>query len=291
MWRLLSRKCRAAGEVEPHNITAEQLIPGVQLVGAAAAIEALVNGAQTLSWQGDWSPLSMKHANALLVIAKRPAPGQTKTRLAPPLTKEQAAALYECFLVDTLDLARRVPETDHLIAFLPAEARSYFAMLAPDFELVQQEGAGLGERLDNALTGCLRRGYERVAIMNSDGPTLPLAHLIRAFEALCDGADVVLGPSHDGGYYLIGFKRPAPCLLREIRMSTPTVLVDTLALAGEQGLRVELLPAWYDVDEAADLARLARELADAPPEVALRTRAFLDHHQGGRWLANDPPLS
>jgi uncharacterized protein len=217
----------------------------------------------------------MNNTNALLVIAKRPTPGRTKTRLTPLLTKEEAAALYECFLVDTLDLARRVPETDRMIAFLPAEARSYFAALAPDFGLVLQEGAGLGERLDNALTGCLRRGYEQAVIMNSDGPTLPAAYLERAFAALRDGADVTLGPSDDGGYYLIGVRRPAPRLLREVRMSTPTVLADTLALAAEQGLRVELLPAWYDVDAAADLTRLARELAGAPPEVAPRTRALL----------------
>jgi rSAM/selenodomain-associated transferase 1 len=224
----------------------------------------------------------VSNTNALLVIAKQPTPGQTKTRLTPRLTAAQAAALYECFLVDTLDLVRRVPETDPLIAYLPAEARAYFAALAPDFGLVLQEGAGLGERLDNALTGCLNRGYERAVIMNSDGPTLPVAYLERAFEALRVGADVTLGPSADGGYYLIGVRRPAPRLLREVRMSTPTVLADTLALAAEEGLRVELLPAWYDVDEAADLARLTRELADGPAEVAPRTRAFLDQHRSER---------
>ena len=224
----------------------------------------------------------MSNTNVLLVIAKQPKPGQTKTRLTPPLTAEQAAALYECFLVDTLDLVRRVPAMDPLIAYLPSEARAYFAALAPDFGLVLQEGAGLGERLDNALTGCLKRGYERAVIMNSDGPTLPASHLARAFEALRDGADIALGPSADGGYYLIGVKQPAPRLLREVRMSTPTVLADTLALAAEERLQVELLPAWYDVDEAADLARLTRELADAPPEVAPRTRAFLSHHRDER---------
>jgi rSAM/selenodomain-associated transferase 1 len=203
--------------------------------------------------------------------------------LTPPLTAEQAAALYRCFLRDTLDLVRRVPEADHLIAFSPAEARAYFKRLAPDFELVLQEGAGLGERLDNALTGCLRAGYARAVIMNSDGPTLPAAHLAQAFAALRDGAEVVLGPSADGGYYLIGVRQPTPRLLREVRMSTPTVLTDTLALAAEEGLRVELLSAWYDVDEAADLARLARELADSPPDVAPRTRAFLE--QGAESLA------
>jgi hypothetical protein len=224
----------------------------------------------------------VRSPNALLVIAKRPTPGQTKTRLVPPLTAEDAAGLYACFLADTLDLVRCVPETDHLIAFLPAEARPYFAALAPDFELVLQEGTGLGERLDNALTGCLRRGYERAVIMNSDGPTLPSTHLAQAFAALRNGAEVVLGPSEDGGYYLIGVRQPVPRLLREVRMSTPTVLADTLALAAEEGLRVELLPAWYDVDEAADLARLASELADAPAEVASRTRAFLERFAQGR---------
>lgn len=223
-------------------------------------------------------PRSTSYADALLVVAKRPAPGHTKTRLTPPLTPEQAAALYECFLRDTLDLIRQVPDVQPAIAYLPAEARSYFATLAPDFELVVQEGESLGERLDNALIGCLNAGYGRVVIMNSDGPTLPASCLAAAFDSLHNSADVVLGPSDDGGYYLIGLRRPAPRLLREVRMSTPDVLADTLRIAGEEGLRVELLPPWYDVDDEASLARLRFELATAPPEVARHTRAFL----GGR---------
>jgi len=218
--------------------------------------------------------------NALLVVAKRPAAGQTKTRLTPPLSPEQAAALYECLLRDTLDLIRRVPDVQPAIAFLPdapqdGRARDYFAALAPDFELLPQEGADLGARLDNALSHYLARGYERVAIMNSDGPTLPVASLTAAFEELGNGADVVLGPADDGGYYLIGLKRPAPRLLREVRMSTPTVLADTLALAAEEKLAVALLPAWYDVDDVASLERLQAELANAPAQVAPWTRAFL----------------
>jgi rSAM/selenodomain-associated transferase 1 len=220
-------------------------------------------------------PADVRHGNALIVIAKRPSPGQTKTRLTPPLTAAQAAGLYECFLLDTLALVRSMPEVHPAIAYLPGDARDYFAALAPDFELVPQEGAGLGERLDCALTHFLDRGWGRVAIMNSDGPTLPATHLTRAFSALQQGADVVLGPSDDGGYYLIGVTRPAPRLLREVQMSTPRVLRDTLTLAAEEGLKVELLPSWYDVDGAADLARLARELAATPPGVAPHTRAFL----------------
>jgi hypothetical protein len=213
--------------------------------------------------------------NALLVVAKRPAPGQTKTRLTPPLTPEQAAALYECFLLDTLDLMRRVPGVQPVIAYLPAEAQAYFAGLAPDFEHLLQAGPDLGARLDNALTEYLRRGYQHVAIMNSDGPTLPLANLVTAFESLADGADVALGPADDGGYYLIGLKQPAPRLLREVRMSTPRVTADTLALAEEEGLKVALLPAWYDVDDVESLALLKDELNDAAPHVAPRTRALL----------------
>lgn len=220
-----------------------------------------------------------KSAYALLVVAKRPAPGQTKTRLVPPLSLEQAAALYECFLQDTLELVRQIPDIQPVVAYLPAQAEAYFADLAPDFEHISQEGADLGARLDNALTCYLRQGYQRVVIMNSDGPTLPAACLTAAFDALAEEADVVLGPCDDGGYYLIGVKRPTPRLLREVRMSTPNVTADTLNLAAEEGLRVELLPVWYDVDDAASLARLAAELVEASPGVARHTRAFLEQHR------------
>jgi hypothetical protein len=209
------------------------------------------------------------------VVAKQPSPGQTKTRLTPPLTPEQAAALYECFLLDTLDLVRGVSGVQPVIAYSPLEAADYFAHLAPDFERIPQVGLDLGARLDNALTEYLHRGVRRVAIMNSDGPTLPLAHLMAAFDRLAGDADVVLGPADDGGYYLIGLKRPAPRLLREVRMSTPHVAADTLALAAEEGLRVALLPPWYDVDDVQSLERLKRELAGAPAHVAKRTRALL----------------
>ncbi len=213
--------------------------------------------------------------DALLVVAKQPAAGQTKTRLTPPFLPEEAAALYECFLQDTLDLIRRVPDVQPAIAYLPAHATGYFAALAPDFELLLQQGPDLGARLDHALTSYLARGFERVAIMNSDGPTLPVAYLTAAFDQLRDGADAVLGPAEDGGYYLIGLKRPAPRLLREVRMSTPTVLADTLKLAAEEGLAVSLLPSWYDVDDMAALDRLRVELASASAEVAPSTRRFL----------------
>jgi len=212
--------------------------------------------------------------NALLVIAKRPMPGQTKTRLTPPLTAAQAAELYEYFLQDTLDLARAVPNVARFIAYAPIGAEDYFARLAPDFALVPQIGNDLGERLDNVLSQCLNDGFGRAVIMDSDSPTLPAHCVAGSFDALND-ADVVLGPCADGGYYLIGLTRPQPRLLREVKMSTPNVLRDTLAIAREENLRVALLEQWFDVDTAAELDHLRKELRDARNGTAPRTRRFL----------------
>ena len=221
----------------------------------------------------------LNFANALLIMAKRPTPGKTKTRLVPPLSPDQAAALYDCLLRDTLDLVRQVPDAQPVMAYSPSGAGDYFASLAPDLEHIPQQGPDLGARLDNALTHYLNLGYQGVVAMNSDGPSLPLAHLTIAFEKLSGDSDVVLGPSDDGGYYLIGLNRPAPRLLREVRMSTPHVTIDTLTVAVEEGLRVALLPQWYDVDDATSLARLAADLVEAPLDVAPHTRAFLERHR------------
>src|SRR5262249_31365020 len=150
---------------------------------------------------------------ALMVVAKQPAVGQTKTRLCPPLSGEEAAAIYECLLRDTLDLiraARQQMAFDPIICFLPAGSEAYFQEIAPDFMLRLQEGRDLSERLEQATRMALTAGkYDRAVIMDSDSPTLSPDYLCEAFTALED-ADVSLGPCDDGGYYLIGLKRPAP---------------------------------------------------------------------------------
>lgn len=215
------------------------------------------------------------HRNALIVVAKQPAPGQTKTRLSPPLTPEAASALYECFLLDTLDQMRQVTDAHKVIAYLPLEARDYFQRFARDFELVPQNGHDLGSRLDDALSNFLSQGYKHAVIMDSDSPTLPAAYLAQAFDMLSGRADVTLGPCEDGGYYLIGMNRPAPRLLREVQMSTPTVTADTIALAEQEGLRVSLLPSWYDVDDADSLVRLMKEIEGTHTSLALHTGRFL----------------
>ena len=216
---------------------------------------------------------------ALLVIAKRPAAGQTKTRLSPPLSFGQAAALYECFLRDTLDVARRVPNVTRFINYLPQAAEDYFRALAPDFDLLLQAGDDLGERLDFALTHCLKDGFDRAVIMDSDSPTLPAKYAGHAFDALVD-ADVVLGPCADGGYYLIGLKKPQPRLLRQVTMSTPFVVRDTLDLARQENLRAALLPEWYDVDTVSELDQLRGEL-ERDTTGAPATREFLERYALG----------
>jgi rSAM/selenodomain-associated transferase 1 len=212
---------------------------------------------------------------ALIVVAKEPVPGLTKTRLCPPCTPESAAELYHCLMLDTLALMARLEGVDHTIAYAPSSAHGHFASHAPnDFLLIPQEGANLGERLANALSYHLDLGYRQVAIMNSDGPTLPLAYLAEAFSALED-ADISLGPSRDGGYYLIGMKRLHANLFQGISWSTEHVFAQTLGRCRRLGLTVHQLPQWYDIDVGADLDRLHRDLA-RNPEAAPHTWTFLE---------------
>ena len=218
---------------------------------------------------------SERPQRALFVVAKQPASGQTKTRLCPPLQGEQAAALYAAFLVDTLDIMRRVPGVRRAIAYLPSGAEAYFHDLAPEMALVLQQGETLGERLDRLITQTLAAGATHVVVMDSDSPTLPPAYVAQAFDLLDGDADVVFGPCHDGGYYLVGMKRPLSALLREVQMSTPAVLADTLAIAAREGVRVALLPPWYDVDTGEELAHLATELRTADKTTAPQTRRQL----------------
>jgi rSAM/selenodomain-associated transferase 1 len=217
---------------------------------------------------------------ALLVMAKRPFPGRTKTRLTPTFSETEAAALYECFLQDVLNIVRAVPDITPFIAYAPHEAETvdYFSQLAPDFELIPQIGDTLGERLDYVLSSTLQNGFVQAAAMNSDSPTLPSSYLADTFVRLTEPeTDVVFGPCEDGGYYVIGWKRPYPSLVRNVQMSTPHVLQDTLALANAAHLRVSLLPSWYDVDEITEVRRLQSALLSSK-ESAPVTKAFLTRH-------------
>ncbi|HFC12917.1 MAG TPA: glycosyltransferase [Anaerolineae bacterium] len=213
---------------------------------------------------------------ALIVMAKRPAAGQTKTRLCPPLTLEDSAELYNNFLHDLIPKLQTLPTITTLIAHPPDDlAPAYFQQLAPDVPTILQIGDTLGERLDHVIRHCFAAGFTQVAAINSDSPTIPEQFYLQAFEQL-DRADVdaVFGPCDDGGYYLIGLKQSYPPLTRNVQMSTPHVLDDTLVEAQKLGLRVQLLPTWYDVDDQEKLARLSAELTPNPA-LAPHTHTFL----------------
>lgn len=211
---------------------------------------------------------------ALIVMAKAPEPEMTKTRLVPPLSPQQAADLYACLLQDTLQSMREaaalLPITP-IVAYYPAQAEDYFRDLAPDFQRIMQRGQTLSERLESVMTAVQARGYDEIAAVNSDSPGIPPAYLTGAFETLAEtNVDAVFGPCDDGGYYLIGWKRPYSRLLREVTMSTTHVLQDTLSIARQEGIRTALLPPWYDVDNEADLRRL-----QADENAGEKTREFL----------------
>ena len=198
-------------------------------------------------------------------MAKVPFASAVKTRLTPPLSPEEAAILSTCFLRDmtTNVFGMNSDGTEGMVLYTPADAEAFLHSLLPDgFKLVAQRGETLGERLINAGADLLNNGFASICLINSDSPTLPGKILRTAASLLAqDGDRVVLGPSEDGGYYLIGLKHPHPELFERIAWSTAAVLAHTIERAADIDLPVELLPTWYDVDDLATLRLLCDELS------------------------------
>src|SRR6476661_5226049 len=242
---------------------------------------------------------------ALAVMTKAPQPGRVKTRLVPPLTPEEAAELSKCFLRDTAtaisSACSRRPVGDEkkmdfkpdasasqseattaacgIAVYTPVGAESAYTNILPaEFSLLPQRGDGFGERLYFAVEDLCKCGFGSVCLIDSDSPTVPGKDFQQAVELLSTIEDrVVLGPSDDGGYYLIGVKKPYRHLFEQIDWSTERVLNQTIQRATEIGIEVKLLPTGYDVDDGAGLRRLCNEiLADTTPaDVAPYTRQFL----------------
>jgi uncharacterized protein len=222
-------------------------------------------------------------------MAKASVARTVKTRLVPPLTYEKAAELNTCCVADVaaniLAAARKVPIQGYA-AYHPLGSEAFFNDLLPsDFKLLAPKEPTIGRSLYHAAQDLLAAGYGSVCLVNADSPTLPTEILIEAVRRLQDPGDrVVLGPAADGGYYLIGLKQFHRRLFEEVEWSTERVFQQTLARADEIGVTVAPLAEWYDVDDAATLAILAREIGPcksaASPYVngykAPRTTAFLE---------------
>jgi uncharacterized protein len=216
---------------------------------------------------------------AVMIMAKAPYPGQVKTRLCPPLTPWQAAALSRAFLCDKIAQVRTLTAARPAIAYTPASGEGFFADVAPDFTLIAQQGTDLGERLIHSLEYCLHLGCAGAMAIDSDTPTLPTHCLQQAVELLTKpDIDVVIGPSDDGGYYLIGIRAMYRDLFIDMPWSTSAVLPETVRRAEALGLRVAWLPAWFDVDTPEDLARLRTMLSEIASEEPRHTRQFFLEH-------------
>jgi rSAM/selenodomain-associated transferase 1 len=205
-------------------------------------------------------------ATLLIIFAKEPVPGQVKTRLCPPLAPEEAARLYEAFLTDTLEEMGRLPGVTLALAYAPAAARPFFkGLVPPEVSLFPQAGVDLGERMTRAFAWAFAAGFGTVLLRSSDTPDLPGDVVLEAAAALNAGAaQVALGPSPDGGYYLVGLVAPQPELFREMPWSGATVLKDTRARARRLSLTVHLLPRWRDLDDCGDLTAFLKHPHPAP---------------------------
>jgi hypothetical protein len=221
---------------------------------------------------------------AFVLMAKAPRVGAVKTRLAPPLSAEDATELSRSFIRDmSANIAELIgarPDVG-VVAFAPAEDEAAFAGLLPDrFHLLAQRGVDLGERLFHVSEDLLAAGVGAVCMINSDSPTLPAAFLRDSAALLSMPGDrVVLGAADDGGYYLIGLKQPHGHLFHRIDWSTERVFAQSVGRAEEIGLEVARLPPWYDVDDAASLHRLCRELmAPDSPADGRRPSGYCARH-------------
>lgn len=219
----------------------------------------------------------------LAIMARFPAIGQVKTRLARKLGPERAYELYRAF-VDDLDGRYGGGRRPCVWAFWPPQA-DFGSVVRPGSRLLRQEGRDLGERMHNVFRRLCGEGHGPVLLIGADVPHVRDEWLDEAARRLA-GSEVVLGPTRDGGYYLIGM-RHAWDLFRGVAMGTPSVLQETLRKASAAGLRVHLLPETFDVDEVGDVDELARLLSDDAEARRLPATARCLLGVGGRTRVND----
>jgi rSAM/selenodomain-associated transferase 1 len=192
------------------------------------------------------------NARTVVVMGKLPEPGRVKTRMCPPLSPEQAASLYEAFLLDVFHLVESASSGARRVFHCASDDLEAARVLAPsEWDVVLQRGGTLGERIEEArVVG----DAERVVILGSDAPTMPAVRIGEAFDRLADHR-AVFGPTEDGGYDLVGFAGAAPELLDGIPWSTGRVMAETRAAAVRHDIAIATLTVGYDVDHAHDLLR------------------------------------
>jgi hypothetical protein len=217
----------------------------------------------------------MRDRDCLVVMARRPEAGTTKTRLAQCIGDSAAARLYEAFLLDTLAVCGD-GDAAVMISYAPAtaDAAAYMGRIAPDAMLAPQPDVDFGARLAAAMQAAFDRGYARVAVIGSDIPHMSGAWIEDAFAGL-EQHDVAIGPTHDGGYYLLALGMPQPGLFEGIDWSTGLELGQTLERAAGFGLDVGFVETTFDVDDVGDLVSLREHIAANGTVGCPRTAAVL----------------
>ncbi len=219
---------------------------------------------------------------ALIVFAKPPVPGRVKTRLTPPLSPEDAARLYGAFLQDALDQYQDLGVTLRLyLAFddslpgtgIPAQHGDMYPQWVGE-NVFRQKGEDLGERMRRAFEETFAAGHRRAILIGTDHPTLPSAWIKEGFSLLEGRGAVVLGPTGDGGFYLIGMNESFSQVFEGMTYSHETVFEQTAARVASCGASLQTLPEWYDVDTFDDLKRLAADMREEKAG-AIRTRTML----------------
>lgn len=217
-------------------------------------------------------------------MAKAPRPGDVKTRLRPVLSDLDCAELSKCFLLDAVAKANQMSATV-IVAFTPADAGDQIdELLSARFTYIAQRGDDLGARLESAISDAQSQEFGPIVVIGTDSPTVPANYLGLALDYLLAKENgIVIGPSEDGGYYLIGVSSYHEQLFRRISWSTDRVFEQTIANAKRiPGMSISELPSWYDIDEPDDLFRLSAEMENDE-------RARANAPATLRWLAANTP--
>jgi len=216
----------------------------------------------------------------LVIMAKAPRLGSVKTRLAGSLSLQAVTELYQCLLNDTIALAQRLDHVEVAIMCPASDVEDLSCAVAKTVRIVPQAGQGLAAGLASVFTHFATPSHQRVIAFNSDSPHVPASVLETAFDAL-EACDLVVGPTHDGGYYLVGARASHSGLFTSDGMGTGNALEALLTRARALGLSVHLTDPFYDIDVAADLSQLADELQRIPGK-APRTAKWLSE-----WASAD----
>lgn len=216
----------------------------------------------------------------LVIMAKAPRPGSVKTRLAESFPLEAVTELYRCLLNDTIALAQTLDRVEIAIMCPASDVEGLSRVVARTVRIVPQTGQGLAAGLASAFQHFATPSDRRVIAFNSDSPHLPASVLDAAFDAL-ETCDFVVGPTHDGGYYLVGARASHPDLFTTDGMGTANAREALLMRARELGLSVKLTDPFYDIDVAKDLSQLADELQRLPGKAPRTAKWFSEQASAG----------